>query len=73
MHVPTDGPCIDCGIEGVTFSVSPELWARVTFLPPNSGVLCPYCFEKRALTNGVRLGNWTVKEISFYQTSEETP
>lgn len=62
--VPTDGPCLDCGRSDVTFQVSSDLWERATGLAPNGGVICPRCFEQRAILRGLKLSNWTVHAIT---------
>lgn len=58
----SDGPCIDCQREGVSFSVSGPLWNKVTHLPPQGGVLCVECFSQRAKAKGIYLRSWITVE-----------
>ena len=60
--------CMNCGsMVEQTWHVSDELWNNLSGYPQGNGVLCPRCFDRKALKRGVYL-YWACQPDSYPRT-----
>lgn len=67
-HLRGDGPCQDCGSLNIVWFTDNVVWNAVMEAEkhafasdrPETGILCPFCFVKRAEEAGLRPTGWRV-------------
>lgn len=73
-HDPYGEPgehCQDCGDAfGVVWSASDDLWQAVTGFTDGNGILCPRCFDRRAVERGIGLMKWVPQGLDAYKRGQ---